>query len=132
MYSWSVGPKLLFLTYSTIFLSRSGVIIYLETLMRFDGASLGVGFSTTPVRLPSFTDKTPYFSTFSLGISTPRMAECLPSEALMSALAADSPSGFQMKSSPMKTSTGSLILNSSTASAIGTAVPYLEEGSCET
>ncbi len=106
--------------------------MYFETLMRLDGASSGVGFSTTPTRLSSLAERTPYFSTSSLGISTPRMAECLPLLALMRASEADSPFGFQMKSSPMKTRTGSSILNSSTARAIGTAVPYLADGSWET
>ena len=49
--------------------------MYLDTLMRFDGASSGVGFSTTPTNLPSFSERTPYFSTSFLSISIPRIAE---------------------------------------------------------
>ena len=104
--------------------------MYLETLIRLEGASLGVGFSTTPTSLPSFSDRTPYFSTLFLSISTPRMADSESSLTdLMRAVAADSPSGFQMKSSPMKTRTGSSRLYSLTTMAIGTAVPYLPAGS---
>ncbi len=97
--------------------------------MRFDGASSGVGFSTTPVNLPSFSERTPYFSTLDLSISTPRIAESVSSWMdLMRASAADSPSGFQTKSSPMNTRTGSFRLYSFMTSAIGTAVPYLLAG----
>lgn len=103
--------------------------MYLETLMRLDGASSGVGFSTTSVSLPSVTERTPYLLTLDESISTPRMADSLePWIDLMRDSAADSPSGFQMKSSPMKTRTGSFRLYSSTTIAIGTAVPYLPDG----
>lgn len=102
---------------------------YLETLMRLEGASLGSGFSTTLTKRPSLAERTPYLATFSRGISTPRMADSEPFEALTRASAADSPPGFQMKSSPIKTRTGSFILYSSTTMAIGTAVPYLPAGS---
>ena len=130
IYSWSLGPKSCSLTYLTIFWSRSGDMIYFDTLMRLEGASSGVGFSTTSTNLPSFAESTPYFSTFDLSISTPRMAESVSSLIdLIRASAADSPSGFQIKSSPIKTKTGSLILYSSTTIAIGTAVPYLLAGS---
>ena len=101
--------------------------------MRFEGASSGVGFSTTPTSLPSLAERTPYFSTSCWSILTPRMAESVSdSSDLMRASVADSPPGFQIKSSPMKTRTGSSILNSSTARAMGTAVPYLAEGSWDT
>ena len=104
--------------------------MYLETLIRFDGASSGVGFSTTPTSLPSLAESTPYFSTFCLSISTPKIAESVSSWTdLIKASAADSPFGFQMKSSPIKTRTGSLMLYSLTTKAIGTAVPYLPAGS---
>lgn len=51
--------------------------MYLETLMRLEGASAGDGFSTTSVRMPSRTDRTPYLLTLSWSIVTPRMAESL-------------------------------------------------------
>ncbi len=95
--------------------------------MRFEGAASFVGFSTIWVNLPSLTESTPYLETFSGGISTPRIAE-RPLAAWTRVVAADSPSGFQTKSSPMNTKTGSLMLYSSTTRAIGTAVPYLSEG----
>ena len=105
-------------------------MIYLETLIRLEGASSGVGFSTTSINLPSLAERTPYFSTSCWSISTPRMAESVSDcNDLMSASVADSPSGFQMKSSPIKTRTGSSILYSSTTMAMGTAVPYLSAGS---
>ena len=108
-------------------------MIYLETLIRLEGASSGVGFSTTPINLPFSAERTPYFSTSCWSISTPRMAESVVFWIdLTRASVADSPPGFQMKSSPMKTRTGSSILNSSTARAMGTAVPYLAEGSWDT
>ena len=105
-------------------------MMYLETLMRFEGASSGVGFSTTPTSLPSLAERTPYFSTLEGSISTPRMAESSgDSTDFRRASEADCPPGFQMKSSPMKTRTGSSKLYSSTTMATGTAVPYLPAGS---
>ena len=112
--------------------SSSGDMMYFETLMRLEGASSGVGFSTTFMSLPSFAERTPYFSTSCLSISTPRMAESVSLLTdLMRASAADSLPGFQTKSSPMKTRTGSFKLYSSATMATGTAVPYLAEGSWE-
>lgn len=105
-------------------------MIYLDTLMRLDGASSGEGFSTTWVSMPSLLERTPYLPTLAGSISTPRMAESVSDwRDLMSASLADSPPGFQIKSSPMKTRTGSCRLYSSTTMAMGTAVPYLPEGS---
>lgn len=75
MYSWSLGPKSCSLTYATMRFKRSGDMMYLDTLMRLEGASSGVGFSTTFTSLPSLTERTPYFSTLSRSISTPRIAE---------------------------------------------------------
>lgn len=107
--------------------------MYFETLIRLLGASAGLGFSMIRLSLLSTISKTPYFSTFSCGISTPRIAESVSDlRDWMSDAADDVPPGFQMKSSPMKTRTGSFILYSSTTMAIGTAVPYLLDGSCET
>lgn len=105
-------------------------MMYLDTLMRLEGADSGEGFSTTSVSLPSATERTPYLLTLDESISTPRMADSLGSWTdLMRDSAADSPPGFQIKSSPMKTRTGSSMLYSSTTMAIGTAVPYLPDGS---
>ena len=98
--------------------------------MRLEGASSGVGFSTTSINLPSSVERTPYFSTSCWSISTPRMAESVSDcSDLMRASLADSPPGFQIKSSPINTKTGSLRWYSSTTMAMGTAVPYLPAGS---
>ena len=104
--------------------------MYLETLTRLDGASSGVGFSTMSVSLPSSTERTPYFETLDSSTSMPRMTESVSfSTDLRRVSGADSPPGFQINSSPVKTKTGSFRLYSFMTSAIGTAVPYLPAGS---
>ena len=105
--------------------------MYLLMLVRPVTCS-GLGFSVILVTLSSSTVSAPPLRSASYGWSMAKRADSSSFlTAFKRASAEDSPFGFQTKSSPMKTRTGSFKLYSSATMATGTAVPYLAEGSWE-